>query len=98
MPDPSLDAETDQFLAALRDNLAGVPDGALIPRSIANPLRSQFPGTPELGRILVAACQALRGLAETGAGQGVPLGADQLMLALAFAGAILDQEEAQSRD
>jgi hypothetical protein len=89
----ALDAETGRLMAALRDGLAEIPDGAVIPRAVANPLRDQFPGVPQLGRILVCASQALGSLAGIGAEQGAPLTVDSLLAALAFAGAIIDQED-----
>jgi hypothetical protein len=91
--DPALDAETDQLMAALRDRLAGIPDGGLVPRAVANPLREQFPGVPQLGRILVCASQALGSLAGIGAGQDAAFTVDSLLAALAFAGAVIDQED-----
>lgn len=64
IPKAVLDAETDQALALFRDKRRGLTDDAgqvitAFAESIAGQLRAQFPGTPGLGRIVMAISQQI---------------------------------------
>jgi hypothetical protein len=102
-PPPSkavLDAETDQALAAIREALAAeqCPEPGLhdvLVGGHADMLRAQFGDVPHLGRILFAAAQSLKAMAEqlsaTGAG---PVGWELVLAIGALGGEQLDREAA----
>lgn len=97
----SLDAHVDQRMMAVRDArtvlaaLSGEGNTFLtVSDMLAGVLREQFPGTPDLGRIVLAvmvAMDSLRGAQEMA---GYPLSVEELMTVTGLAAEHLDREEA----
>ena len=101
IPKVSMDARTDQALAAARDMRAGMArDSGAGDRRLAlgdevtARLREQFPAMPELGRVTLAVAASLEAVRRAGEADGAPLTWRELAAVAGLAAEQLDREGA----